>query len=353
VAEVRLVGVAKRFGDFTAVDHINVRVPEGSFITFLGPSGCGKTTTLRMVAGLETPTEGEIFIGDDCVFGKGSFVPPERREIGMVFQSYAVWPHLTAFENVAFPLRIRRLPKSEIRERTMEALELVRLGSWSARLPSELSGGQQQRIALARAIVFRPRLLLLDEPLSNLDAKLREYMRLEIRELHQRLGVTTLYVTHDQHEALALSDIVVVMEGGRIVQSDAPRAIYDRPASRFVADFVGWANVLPAEVIDAGSVKLAGRALKCAVPPKAGAGSRVFVCMRPEDVVVRNSPPDGGANVLRARVKTTLYAGTYTTCELTVGDVTFLAYVPVHADIRPNAEVSLFLDPSRIRILTE
>jgi iron(III) transport system ATP-binding protein len=351
VSEVRLVGVSKRFGQTVAVDRIDIRVPEGSILTLLGPSGCGKTTTLRMVAGLERPTEGHIYIGSECVSGDGRFVPPERRAIGMVFQSYAVWPHLTVFDNVAFPLRIRRRPRAEVHARTLDTLRLVQLASLADRLPAQLSGGQQQRVALARAIVFDPRLLLLDEPLSNLDAKLREYMRVEIRDLQRRLGVTTLYVTHDQHEALALSDLVAVMNEGRIVQLGSPQDIYERPATRFVADFVGWTNFLPGVVRDARTVEVSGRLLQCAVPAAVGPGTAVHVAVRPEDVQVLGDGARTGDNVLAARVKSALYAGKHALCELVVEDQPVFARVPAGMPVPSDAPVMLRLEPAGIRIL--
>jgi iron(III) transport system ATP-binding protein len=353
MAEVALAGVTKRFGQTVAVDGIDFRVPEGAALTLLGPSGCGKTTTLRMVAGLEHPTQGEIFIGGDVVSGNGRFAPPERRNIGMVFQSYAVWPHLTVYANVAFPLDVRRRSRSEIRRDVMDALRMVRLEPYVDRFPFQLSGGQQQRVALARALVFRPRLLLLDEPLSNLDARLREEMRLEIRELQQRLGLTTLYVTHDQQEALGMSDLVAVMNVGRIVQMGPPNEIHDYPTSRFVADFVGWKNTLPAVVVDPGAVQLGGYPIQCRVPPGLSTGTSVHVCVRPEDVSVTHESTGAASNVLPARVKSRVYTGRYSLCELIMGPVTLLAQVPSAADFWPNAAVNVHLGPDKLRVLVE
>jgi iron(III) transport system ATP-binding protein len=244
--EVDLNDISKQFGDVTAVDHIDLNIRDGEMVTLLGPSGCGKTTTLRMIAGLEVPDSGRIGIGDTAIFdsARNLNVPPETRHLGMVFQSYAIWPHMTVSENVGYPLRMRRVRREESRRLVDAVLEQVGLGGLGETPATNLSGGQQQRVALARALVFEPRVLLLDEPLSNLDAKLREHMRFELRIMQKRLGVTALYVTHDQEEALTLSDRVVVMSKGQIEQIGAPAEIYERPATRFVAEFIGKANFL-------------------------------------------------------------------------------------------------------------
>ena len=265
---VLLENVSRSFGSALAVDRVSLKVEAGEFLTLLGPSGCGKTTTLRMIAGLEQNTTGRITIGDAVVSDadRSIFVPAERRRLGMVFQSYAIWPHMTVFDNVAYPLRIRRRPAAEIKERVMGALGLVEMEKYAQRPAPALSGGQQQRVAIARALVFEPEVLLLDEPLSNLDARLRTQMGDEFRKLQKRLGITSLYVTHDQEEAMALSDRVVVMEGGKILQVGSPEEIYQRPGSRSVATFFGSPNLLDAEVTasqpaDAGyfRVDVAGR----------------------------------------------------------------------------------------------
>lgn len=250
MSEVRIEHVYKRFGKVTAVNDFDLVVKDGEFVSILGPSGCGKTTTLRMIAGFERATEGEIYIGDACVSSsvQGSFTPPEKRDIGMVFQSYAVWPHMTVEENVAYPLKIQKVPKEERMKRVQEMLELVHLGEYGKRYPHQLSGGQQQRVALARALVAQPGLLLLDEPLSNLDAKLRESMRFEILSIQKKLGITVVYVTHDQSEAMAMSDRVVVMSKGVVQQIGAPHEIYTTPANKMVADFIGLVNFMDGEV---------------------------------------------------------------------------------------------------------
>ena len=249
MSEVRIEHVFKRFGGVTAVNDFNLVVKDGEFVSILGPSGCGKTTTLRMIAGFERATEGEIYIGEQCVSSsiKGSFAPPEKRDIGMVFQSYAVWPHMTVAENVGYPLKIQKVDKTERERRVQEMLELVHLGEYGKRYPNQLSGGQQQRVALARALVAAPGLLLLDEPLSNLDAKLRESMRFEILEIQKKTGITVVYVTHDQGEAMAMSDRVVVMSMGVVQQIGAPHEIYTQPANKMVADFIGLVNFMEGE----------------------------------------------------------------------------------------------------------
>jgi iron(III) transport system ATP-binding protein len=232
--------LTKRYGRIVAIDHINFTVRDGELLSLLGPSGCGKTTTLRIIAGLTRQDEGRVFLGSQDI----TDLPPEKRGMGMVFQNYALWPHMTVFDNVAFPLRARGMPENEVRRRVKETLELVKLYELRDRYPHQLSGGQQQRVALARALAVQPRILLLDEPLSNLDAKLREEMRFELKELQRKLRITAVYVTHDQAEALALSDKIAVMNAGKIMQLGTPKEIYEEPANIFVADFIGKINFL-------------------------------------------------------------------------------------------------------------
>ena len=247
---IEVVDLVVRYGDVTAVDGVGFDIAPGELVTLLGPSGCGKTTTLRAVAGLETPSGGSIRLNDETVYSatERRNVPTEKRGVSMVFQSYAIWPHMTVFDNVAYGLRVRKLPQSEVRDNVLRVLDLVQMQDYAERPASKLSGGQQQRVAVARAIAFSPNVLLFDEPLSNLDAKLRAEMRVELRELQRRLDITSLYVTHDQEEALAISDRVIVMNGGKIEQMGTPEEIYNRPRSRFVADFVGSANMIEGHV---------------------------------------------------------------------------------------------------------
>ncbi len=351
--QVTIEGLTKHFSDTVAVDRMDLRVEDGSLTTFLGPSGCGKTTTLRMVAGLEVPTAGTISIGDEVMCGNGVFVQPEKRQIGMVFQSYAIWPHMSVFENIAYPLKVRRLPRSAVRERTLEALDLVQLIDLADRYPAQLSGGQQQRVAVARAIVFEPRILLFDEPLSNLDAKLREQMRFELRELQQRLGVTTLYVTHDQQEALAISDQVAVMDEGRIVQVGKPQDIYEAPISKFVADFVGWTNFLPA-VVEDGRIVVDGTPLVCDLPPDVNDGAAVEIAIRPVDMRVSTADSDAGGprdNVIQGDARATIYMGKYLICDVALGAHVVQGYAELGGDVRAGTRVRLSFDAGAVRVL--
>ena len=257
MSSITLTDVTKSYGNVQVIQSFTGTFADGEFVTLLGPSGCGKTTMLRMIAGFEKPTTGEIKIGDSVVSGPNAFVPPNERGIGMVFQSYAVWPHMDVFDNVVYPLKIQGVKRSERKKRVLEVLEAVHLSQYVKRRPSELSGGQQQRVALARALVGGSGLLLLDEPLSNLDAKLRETMRFEIKNVQKQFGVTVVYVTHDQGEAMAMSDRVIVFNKGVVQQIDSPMEIYRHPANQFVADFVGKINFLHG-VANEGSIELAG-----------------------------------------------------------------------------------------------
>jgi iron(III) transport system ATP-binding protein len=299
-----------------AVQDISLSIPDGKLLTLLGPSGCGKTTTLRCIAGLERPDSGKIIIGDRTVFDSAhnAYVPPAERGIGMVFQSYAIWPHMSVFENVAFPLRVsrsRKFSSAEIADKVKHALETVRLGGYENRRATQLSGGQQQRLALARGLVAEPRLILLDEPLSNLDAKLREQMRFELKHLQTKLGLTAVYVTHDQSEALALSDEIVVFNQGRIVQRGTPLEIYRNPNSEFVADFVGSTNFMrgtvraQAAIGAVGKVETAQGTFDCTFAAALGQGARAVVSVRPEDIGLAgadNSEPNSIKGKVTAKV---------------------------------------------------
>ena len=285
MSEVRIEHVFKRFGDVTAVSDFDLTVKDGEFVSLLGPSGCGKTTSLRMIAGFERATEGEIYIGDHCVSShiKNTFVPPEKRDIGMVFQSYAVWPHMTVTENVAYPLKIQKVPKEERAARVAEMLKLVHLDEYGSRYPHQLSGGQQQRVALARALVMRPGLLLLAEPLSNLDAKLRESMRFEISSIQTELGITVIYVTHDQSEAMTMSDRVVVISRGVLQPIGPPYAIYRKPAHQLVADFIGLVNFVEGEV-QGDRVYISGTGVS--FPNTSGITGSATIAVRPENITM-------------------------------------------------------------------
>jgi len=344
-----------RYGSVQAVDHVSFEVGEGEFISLLGPSGCGKTTTLRCIAGLEAAAGGRIRIGCDVVVRDGYETPPEKRGVNMVFQSYAVWPHMTVFDNVAYGLRTRGAAKAEVARRVGESLRLVGLEGFAERYGTELSGGQQQRVAVARAITTEPRLLLFDEPLSNLDAGLRERMRFELLALQRRLGRTSIYVTHDQAEAMVMSDRIILMNGGRIVQEDDPRTLYERPASRFAAGFVGNANLLDGNVVGEhgggaftvrlqGGLELRGHA---SVPDwRPPANGAALVCIRPEHVEVA---PDGFRSVLEQ----VSYLGAVQNCELRVGELVLRADLPSRPRLMPGAEMSLRIDPDCVVLVPE
>jgi putative spermidine/putrescine transport system ATP-binding protein len=320
MAFLRLAGVRKVFGDHVAVHTFDLEVAEGELVSFLGPSGCGKTTTLRMIAGFELPTEGTIHIAGDDV----STRPPNQRDVGMVFQSYALFPNMNVADNIAFGLRMRRQPRDRIRERVTELLELIHLPEAGRRFPYELSGGMQQRVALARALAIQPRVLLLDEPLSALDAKIRTALRAEIRAIQQRLGITTVYVTHDQEEALSLSDRVVVMSQGRIEQVGTPAEIYNRPATDFVARFVGTLNVLEGHVDDAeaGRIRVGDSLVRVAGPVAGHAGGdRIALALRPESVSIHDGvgdPEDETRNHLQGRVEEVTFLGSIVRIRATI-----------------------------------
>jgi spermidine/putrescine ABC transporter ATP-binding subunit len=337
---VELSGVAKRYGAVTALDAVDLGVYEGELLSLLGPSGCGKTTTLNVIAGFVTPDAGRVRIDGADVTGE----PAWRRGLGVVFQSYALFPHMSVAENVAFGLRERGTAKGEIAERVRAALALVRLSGAGGQRPGELSGGMQQRVALARALVIRPRVLLLDEPLAALDRKLREEMRAELRDIQREVGITTVFVTHDQHEALGLSDRIAVMRGGRIEQLGSPREIYERPATRFVAEFIGASTVLRGRAIAADRVELAGGAsLRVTAEAALRVGEEVDLAIRPERIRLA---PGAGDNVLEARITGVTYQGAQTevTAE-TAGGQRLLVFAaePAPAALAPGQPVRLHL----------
>ncbi|MCH4157342.1 MAG: ABC transporter ATP-binding protein [Acidaminococcaceae bacterium] len=314
MSQVSIEHVYKRFGKVTAVGDFNLQVADGEFVSLLGPSGCGKTTTLRMVAGFERTTEGKITIGEKVVNNHedGTFVPPEKRDIGMVFQSYAVWPHMTVFQNVEYPLKIQKVDKAERDKKVQNILDMVHLGEYGERYPNQLSGGQQQRVALARALVANPSLLLLDEPLSNLDAKLRESMRFEISALQKRLGITVIYVTHDQSEAMTMSDRIVVMSAGVVQQIGKPYDIYTKPANKMVADFIGLVNFLPG-VVKGDRAFLEGTEVSFANDKNLT--GNVTIAVRPENIKLSKT---GG--IVQGTMKHRFYLGDSVDYRVQVGD---------------------------------
>ncbi|MFE6483279.1 ABC transporter ATP-binding protein [Streptomyces sp. NPDC057757] len=365
---VEISGLEKRYtpqrgGEVSrGIEDVSFTVPHNKFFTLLGPSGCGKTTTLRCLAGLETADSGEISMNGKSVFSAAARrdVSPDARPIAMVPQSYGIWPHMKVFDNAAFPLRYGRTtyPRAQTRQRVLTMLEQVGLSEYADRWSTQLSGGQQQRLALARALLCEPEVLLLDEPLSNLDAKLRAQLRTELRSFQQKFAVTTIYVTHDQGEALAMSDTIVVMNRGRIEQIGSPNEIYDSPASRFVADFVGSANLIPGvmeSAVSAGDrvvdAKTAVGVVRCerfatpSVPPVAG--QELSVCIRPENVRVTTGVPETeAANRFTARITSSEYLGDRQEVVVAVGDIELRAHADAHLDARPGDEVTVVLDPT-------
>ncbi|MFH1950678.1 MAG: ABC transporter ATP-binding protein [Pseudomonadota bacterium] len=312
-------------GEVSAVKNVNLTIPKGKLFTLLGPSGCGKSTTLRCVAGLEKPDEGEIRIEGKLLFSSSDkvVVPAHKRDIGMVFQSYAIWPHMKVFENVAYPLRIKKVRKEEIRKRVMKTLNTVGLEGLEGRPAPQLSGGQQQRVALARALVTEPKVLLLDEPLSNLDAKLREQMRLEIKELQQRLQITTLYVTHDQIEAIAISDLIAVMNQGTLLDVGQPKEIYLRPQCKFTAEFIGLTNMLKGKILEKkesiSKVETYLGRLSCHLPNEIKHADEVLIFIRPENIKVCKDKPQARDNVFEGKIQSVMFLGEFLDCHILVG----------------------------------
>ncbi len=358
---IEVIGLWKHFGDdgapIAAVRGITFAVPDGRFYSLVGPSGCGKTTTLRSIAGLEMPQRGTVRIGDQTVFSdaKRINVPPYRRGIGMVFQNYAIWPHLTVYETVAFPLTTgkRRVSRPEITRRVESCLELVGLAGFGSRPATLLSGGQQQRLALARALVAEPDVLLLDEPLSNLDARLREQMRIELRELQRRLDMTTIYVTHDQAEALSMSDRIAVMNGGEIEQEGTPEEVYTRPANEFVATFMGSTNLIrgiwrlgpPARLAFGEGELICGRL-------DVRDGSSGCVSVRPENIEIVAQAASQHANVFPGVITATMFVGPYTDCRIRVGDqVTLRVFARPSKALSPGQSLLLCIPPEACMVI--
>jgi ABC-type Fe3+/spermidine/putrescine transport system ATPase subunit len=350
--------VSKRFGAVGAVDHVSFSINSGEIFTLLGPSGCGKTTTLRLVAGLEEPDDGEILVNGVPVAAPrgGIFVVPDKRQMGMVFQSYAIWPHLTVFENVAFPLRVRGEPTSNVKQRVLQALETVGLTGLDNRGATELSGGQQQRVALARALVYEPSILLLDEPLSNLDAKLREQMRLEIRALQRKLNLTVLYVTHDQAEAMTLSDRIAVVHRGRFEQVGTPAEVYETPATPFVAEFLGRTVTFEGKLVKNHSScwidfsQGAGRLiLRDELVTRFNGGESVCVLTRPEDIEIL---PKGELeqNQVPAKIEQVAYLGDHFEYHLFAGGVSLVISAAKKQRYAAGSEVRLGVDSERVKV---
>jgi iron(III) transport system ATP-binding protein len=360
MAFIEIQNLFKRFKDVVAVNRIQLEVDKGEMLTLLGPSGCGKTTTLRCIAGLEKPEEGDIIIDGQPMLSEG-FVQPSKRGIGMVFQNYAVWPHMKVFNNIVYGLRLERISRQKIQERGQQVLGLVGLDGLEDRYPAQLSGGQQQRVALARALVRNPKVLLLDEPLSNLDAKLREELRFEIKSLVRRMGITSVYVTHDQAEAMVISDRVVVMDSGNVVQIGTPQEIYEKPANRFVADFIGTMNFMSGEVVqvlqDTDEVYVRtefSEKMLCRTNSitEVTPGEKVFASIRPEDVEVFTEPPQATDNLFKGTIAHKAYLGNFLFFFVSVNDTMIRVQVAHHLPQEEGQELYLFLNPQKCVILS-
>jgi iron(III) transport system ATP-binding protein len=346
MSHLRLEGLTKTYGANTVLDSIDLSVGKGQLVCLLGPSGCGKTTTLRLVAGFMDPSAGRVHVGGKVLSEPGNALPPERRGMSMIFQSYALWPHMTIFENVAYGLALRKFDKAEIAKRVAKMLGAVKLEHLAERYPGELSGGQQQRVALARALVVEPEILLLDEPLSNLDAALREEMRFEVRRLHDEFRYTTVYVTHDQAEAMTAADLIVVMNQGRIEQAGSPEEIYSRPRSGFVATFLGGANILSGKAVDSSRLDIGAGIVRCAEPLfAAGAAGAMSIRFHEIGVSARQTQ-----DALPATVTRQTFLGSTRDLSLALADGTTLrASAPPDLAIPADAKVWVALPPDRCR----
>ncbi len=383
MAFIEIKNLFKRFKKVVAINRIQLEVNKGEMLTLLGPSGCGKTTTLRCIAGLETPEEGDIVIDGKPMLSQG-FVQPSQRGIGMVFQNYAVWPHMKVFNNVVYGLKIQRMSRQRIQEKAQQVLGLVGLDGLEDRYPGQLSGGQQQRVALARALVRNPKVLLLDEPLSNLDAKLREKMRFEIKSLVRRMGITSVYVTHDQAEAMVISDRIAVMDSGNVVQLGTAQEIYEKPANKFVADFIGTMNFMSGEVVQVlqDTNAVFGDKLVTTVPSNGVVqvpqdtnavyvrtkfsekmlcmtdgitaitpGQKVYASIRPEDVEIFTEPPQTMENLFKATIAHKAYLGNFLYFFVNVNDTMIRVQVPHHLPQKEGQELYIFLNPQKCMIL--
>jgi iron(III) transport system ATP-binding protein len=355
---VQIESLEKYFGEDKERVHVlkgvTLYIPEGSLYTFLGPSGCGKTTTLRCVAGLERPDGGRIVIGGHTVYASGErvYVPTNKRPIGMVFQSYAIWPHMTVAENVAYPLTIQRRPKAEIKRRVSDVLKIVGLGGLEDRPAPKLSGGQQQRVAFARALINEPKVMLLDEPLSNLDAKLRVQMRSEIKSLQRRTNITTIFVTHDQSEALAISDQIAVMHGGKLIEVGSPHQLYTRPKRKFTATFLGLTNLIEGKVIDIdgdgrpGKMETKKGILSFIPSPLLKKDQAAVISIRPENIPLHKDKPQGLENVLEGTIREAVFMGDAYQCKVAVGDDLLAVHTHPFISVHPGDKVYLHLDPA-------
>jgi iron(III) transport system ATP-binding protein len=352
MAQIQIIDLHKEFAGTVALRGISLNIEHGELIALLGPSGCGKSTTLQLLAGFLVPDAGEIRSADRVISCPSAVVPPEQRRMSLVFQSYALWPHMTVSQNVAFGLEMRRVAAADIRRRVERMLELVDLAKFGQRYPHELSGGQQQRVALARALVVEPDTLLLDEPLSNLDANLREQMRFEIRRVHESTRITTLYVTHDQGEAMVIADRIAVMNRGLIEQIGAPREIYDRPRSRFVASFIGGANCLAATVLEPGVVRCGEAVMRASVAEDFRPGDAVSLCIRPYAVRVHRDGVQRAGNLARGRLVQQAYLGDQNDLRIELlGGEQIRAVGPAASGYQRGEEVMVELPPEACLLL--
>jgi iron(III) transport system ATP-binding protein len=351
VASVELRGLTKRFNPLTVVDDVSLRIDHGQLVCLLGPSGCGKTTTLRLMAGFLEPSDGEIYVGERLVSSKAQTLPPEQRKMSMIFQSYALWPHMTVTENIVYGLRLRKIDRDTIAKKLKAILATTKLEILAERYPGELSGGQQQRVALARALIVEPETLLLDEPLSNLDANLREEMRIEIRRQHDEYRYTTVYVTHDQSEAMTTADLIAVMNGGKIDQLGTPEEIYDRPQSEFVARFIGASNVLKGKALDDHHMSFAGASLR-ATGVRLTAGRDAAVAVRQHDIQLSTQAPETTDNAVKAVVTRQVFLGANRDYMVETSDGTVLRIITTTERAIPRGtEVWLYFPPERCRAL--
>jgi iron(III) transport system ATP-binding protein len=351
LASVELRGLTRRFGSLTVVDDVSLRINHGQLVCLLGPSGCGKTTSLRLIAGFLEPSDGEIHVGDRLVSSRLRTLPPEQRKMSMIFQSYALWPHMTVAENIVYGLRLRKIDRDTIAKKLKAILDTTRLEVLAQRYPGELSGGQQQRVALARALIVEPETLLLDEPLSNLDANLREEMRFEIRRLHDQYRYTTVYVTHDQSEAMTTADLIAVMNAGKIDQLGTPEDIYDRPQSEFVARFIGASNVIKGPACDENHIGFAGAILQV-VGARLKPGQNAAVAIRQHDIQLSTTAPATRQNALKATVTRQVFLGASRDYMVEACDGTSLRIITATETAVPRGtEVWLTLPPDRCRAL--